>query len=44
MSVAIAMFLQPIELYEGIPCFIHMEIEIKHGGKINECNIQKCGI
>lgn len=44
MAVAIAMFLKPIELYEGISCFIHEEIEIKHGGKDNECNIQKCGI
>ena len=44
MSAAIAIFLKTIELYEGIFCFIHEEIGIKHGGKANECNIQKCGI
>ena len=44
MSVAIAIFLKTIELYEGVSCFIHEEIEIKHGGKDNECHIQKCRI
>ena len=44
MSAAIAIFLKTIELYEGIFCFIHEEIGIKHGGKDNECNIQKCRI
>ena len=35
------MFLKPIELYEGVSCFIQEEIGIKHGGKDNECHIQK---